>query len=182
VAPPEEVKQSQSLLPEQLLMQQNPHLHWTDAVIQAGRSSLLDLEDQINQKSEHVALVSDEYLLQYGPKTLAALQQAVRTSFKLFWDGSISMYQETTHSSTNNKDFLSTLLEVRTNSDQDEEPPVTLIHGAETEHTLRKTLLRIKIDQQEALEALQRAAKENQEEDEEDEINVSESKAEISTF
>ena len=50
--------------------------------------------------------------------------------------------------------FLNTLLEVRTDSEQHEEPPVTLIHGAETEATLRKTLLRIKVDQQEAHEQL----------------------------
>ncbi len=72
---------------------------------------------------------------------------------------------------------------MRTNTEQDEEPPVTLIHGAESESTLRKTLLRIKIDQQEALEALQRAAKENQgDSDEQEDMNMSESKAEISTF
>jgi len=88
----------------------------------------------------------EEYLLQYGPKTLAALKNAIRTSFKLFWDGSISIYQETALSSTNNKEFLTTLLEMRTNTEHDEEPPVTLIHGAESESTLRKTLLRIKID------------------------------------
>lgn len=72
---------------------------------------------------------------------------------------------------------------MRTNTEQDSEPPVTLIHGAESESTLRKTLLRIKIEQQEALEALQAAAKENQEDsDAQEELNMSESKAEISTF
>lgn len=93
---------------------------------------------------------------------MASLQKALKTTFKIFWDGSISLFQETAFSSTNNKDFLTTLLDVRTNTEQDQEPPVTLIHGSESESTLRKTLLRIKIDQQEALEALQRAAKENQ--------------------
>jgi hypothetical protein len=56
------------------------------------------------------------------------------------------MYQETAYSSTNNKEFLTALLDMRTNTEQDEEPPVTLIHGSDTEVTLRKTLLRIKID------------------------------------
>ena len=51
---------------------------------------------------------------------------------------------------------------MRTNTEQDEEPPVTLIHGAESESTLRKTLLRIKIDQQEALEAELSAARRSQ--------------------
>lgn len=78
----------------------------------------------------------------------------------MFWDGSVSLFQETACSSQNNKDFLTTLLDVRTNTEQDEEPPVTLFHGSETEQTLRKTLLRIKIDQQEAAEELARQAKE----------------------
>jgi len=92
--------------------------------------------------------------MQYGPKTLAMLHQAIKSTYKIFWDGSISLFQETAHSSQNNKDFLTTLLDTRTNTEQDDEPPVTLIHGNETEQTLRKTLLRIKIDQQEALEEL----------------------------
>jgi hypothetical protein len=83
---------------------------------------------------------------------LNKLIDAVKCSFKLFWDGCITVYQETAKSSTNNKDFLNALLELRTETDQDEEPPVTLIHGYNTEQTLRKTLMRIKIEQQEALD------------------------------
>jgi len=60
---------------------------------------------------------------------------------------------------------------------------VTLIHGHESEQTLRKTLLRIKIDQQEALDALKaKQAAEAGESEAEADINLSESKAEISTF
>jgi hypothetical protein len=59
----------------------------------------------------------DEHLLQYGPKTLNSLCEAVESSFKIFWDGSISLYQDTAKSSTNNKVFLNALLEVRTASD-----------------------------------------------------------------
>ncbi len=75
-------------------MQENPSMHWSDIMIKAEKSTLIDLEDQINkQESEHVAIVTGEqYLLQYGPKTLAALQAAIKSTFKLFWDGSISMY------------------------------------------------------------------------------------------
>lgn len=44
-------------------------------------------------KQERVVLLNpEEYLLQYGPKTLASLQNAIRTTFKLFWDGTISLY------------------------------------------------------------------------------------------
>jgi len=56
-------------------------------------------------------------LLQYGPKTLAQLHEAIRHSYKMFWDGSIAMFQETALSSTNNKEFLTELLDMRTNTD-----------------------------------------------------------------
>ena len=38
-------------------------------------------------------------------------------SFKVFWDGSISLYKDTVHSSTNNKEFLNKLLDIRMHSD-----------------------------------------------------------------
>jgi len=68
-------------------------------------------------------------VLAYGPKTMRSLKQAVNQSFKLFWDGSISMFQDTVLSSQNNKEILNTLLEMRTRTNEDEEPPVTLLHG-----------------------------------------------------
>ena len=140
-------------------------------------------EPPAETKERVVLLNPEEYLLGYGPKTLSALKNAIKTSFKVFWDGSISMYMDTALSSANNKDFLNALLEIRTDTQHDEEPPVTLIHGAETEQTLRKTLLRIKIDQQEALEAMQKAQRENVgDSDADEDMEVSESKAEISTF
>ena len=37
-------------------------------------------------------LSHDQYLLQYGPRTLQTLIEAVQCSFKLFWDGCISCY------------------------------------------------------------------------------------------
>lgn len=39
-----------------------------------------------------VLLNPEESLLQYGPKTLNLLQNAIRESYKVFWDGSISLY------------------------------------------------------------------------------------------
>ena len=60
---------------------------------------------------------------------------------------------------------------------------MTLIHGFNTEQTLRKTLMRIKIEQQEALEEQRaRQAAEAGESEQEEDIAVSESKADISTF
>jgi len=41
----------------------------------------------------------------------------LKTSFKVFWDGSISLYKDTAFSSTNNKEFLNKLLDVRMASD-----------------------------------------------------------------
>ena len=96
----------------------------------------------------------DEYLLQYGPETMAELNHLLGQSFKVFWDGSISLYKDTAFSSTNNKEFLNKLLDVRMHSDQHQEPPVTLIHGQETEVTLRETLMRIKMEQAEDIERM----------------------------
>ena len=129
-------------------------------------------------------LDSGEYLLQFGPDTLAELLQYVGHSFKIFWDGSISLYNTTVQSSTNNKDFLNKLLDVRMHSENDQEPPVTLIHGIETLTTLKDTLMRIKAEQQEEFERKQREAAEADDESlEEDDIgDLEESKEEISTF
>ena len=62
---------------------------------------------------------------------------------------------------------------------------MTLIHGQETEITLRETLMRIKIEQAEELERMKQKALEHEEESEqaEDDLSdVEESKEEISTF
>lgn len=79
---------------------------------------------------------------------------------------------------------------MRTSSESDLEPPVTMIHGYASEQCLRKTLTRIKIQQQEELEAQKAKAaleaaqnsEEDAEDDAEDEMKMSESKADISTF
>ena len=97
---------------------------------------------------------AEDMVLQYGPETMSELSHLLKHSFKVFWDGSISLYKDTVHSSTNNKEFLNSLLDVRMHSDQHQEPPVTLIHGHETEITLRETLMRIKVEQAEELERM----------------------------
>lgn len=97
------------------------------------------------------------YVLCFGPKTVRAIQSAIAKSFKLFWDGSISMYRDTFLSSANNKDVLRTLLDLRRATNEHEEPPVTFMHGQETEKFLRSTLLVMKDEEQKALEAKQRA-------------------------
>jgi len=101
-------------------------------------------QERTNEEQEEVVpagegqqIPDDYYLLGYGPKTIEALQQAVDCSFKLFWDGSVGMYIDTVISSRNNLDVLNSVLEMRTRTNDDEEPPVTLLHGQETEKFLR---------------------------------------------
>ena len=59
----------------------------------------------------------DELILQYGPETMSELAYLISHSFKVFWDGSISLFKDTVHSSTNNKEFLNKLLDIRMHSD-----------------------------------------------------------------
>lgn len=128
----------------------------------------------------------NEYTLQFGPNTMNEIQGALEHSFKVFWDGSISLYKDTVYSSSNNKEFMYKLLDVRMKTETHQEPPVTLIHGMETEVTLRETLLRIKVEQQEEADAKAKAAAEHISDEsqiEETEIEQDlESKAEVSTF
>lgn len=86
------------------------------------------------------------------------------------------LFKDTVLSSQNNKEVLNTLLDLRTRTNEHQEPPVTLLHGQETEQVLRNTLMRIKIEQQEALDAKKRAAEEKVE-DEDEEIGMEEEDA-----
>ena len=74
-----------------------------------------DLEET---KTASVKMQQSEFVLQYGPQTMEELQHLVGHSFKVFWDGSISLYKDTVMSSTNNKEFLNKLLDVRMHTDQ----------------------------------------------------------------
>lgn len=146
-------------------------------------------ENQV-QSPEEPSIAESHCIIAFGPKTVYALQEAIKLSFKMFWDGSVSMFfNDTILSCVNNKDVLNTLLEMRTKTNDHEDPPVTLLHGQETEKVLRTTLMRIKIEQQEALEAKKRAAEEYVPEEEDDEENedemedlADESEEKISTF
>lgn len=92
-------------------------------------------------------------MISYGPKTIGKIKKAINESFKLFWDGSISIYQDTFLSSQSNREILKTLLEMRRKTNEDKEPPITLMHGNDTEGMLRLTLMSIKDEEQKALEA-----------------------------
>ena len=75
------------------------------------------------------------------------------------------MFLETAESSTNNKMFLSALLDLRMQTQEHVEPPVCLMHGSETEKSLRESMMRIKQDQQAAAEAAKKRAAENADSD-----------------
>jgi len=126
----------------------SPSVPANDSNAQIPETLREDVEDAEEEKQSNVGedkhMNTDEVLLQYGPETISELGHLLKHSFKVFWDGSISLFKDTVSSSTNNKEFLNQLLDVRMHSDQHQEPPVTLIHGIETEMTLRDTLMRIK--------------------------------------
>lgn len=63
------------------------------------------------------------------------------------------MYTDTALSSSNNKEALKVLLELRRKTNGCEEPPVTFMHGIETELLLRHTLMQMKEDEQREFEA-----------------------------
>lgn len=60
---------------------------------------------------------TEDFVLQYGETTMSELGHLLKNSFKVFWDGSVSLYKDTAFSSTNNKDFLNHLLDIRMHSD-----------------------------------------------------------------
>lgn len=75
-------------------------------------------DEEVKRSTEKSAqMKADEVVIQYGPETIKELHKLLKSSFKVFWDGSISLYKDTVHSSTNNKEFLNKLLDVRMASD-----------------------------------------------------------------
>ena len=63
----------------------------------------MNLTPRMDTIDSNMQMNTSDYILQFGPKTIDAIMSAVNDSFKIFWDGSISMHKETVHSSTNNK-------------------------------------------------------------------------------
>lgn len=88
------------------------------------------------------------------------LLQMLQQSFKLLWDGSLSPSNDAAAISPSNKQFVEALLDLRVTTQNDDEPPVTLLHGIETDSVVKQALLKIKVEQQEALEEQKRKAKE----------------------
>jgi len=55
----------------------------------------------------------NHYVLEYGPKTYEQLND-IECHFKLFWDGSLSLYKDNVLSSAFNKHMVAKLLDFRT--------------------------------------------------------------------
>jgi len=108
-------------------------------------------------------------------------------SFKVFWDGSLTLFKDAVLASESNKVFVSTLLDHRKATHDDIEPPIALLHGTETEIVLRQAIMRIKVEQAQALEEQKRRARAEGDEEEEEEADnqtntLDESKEEASTL
>ena len=66
----------------------------------SGTQDQMEMDDAMEEEEETGPTINEShYVLGYGPKTIEAVMQAVGQSFKLFWDGSISMFMETALSS-----------------------------------------------------------------------------------
>jgi len=144
-----------------------------------------DFEDPALAPHIDLGINENEFVVEFGPETQSQLS-LVESSFKLLWDGSLSVYKDNVLSSAFNKALVARLLDFRARTQNDDEPPVTLLHGAETEQVLRHSLMRIRVEQQEEEEERRRKAREAGEEveDEEDQITMTndESRDEVSTF
>ena len=93
------------------------------------------------------------------------LTETINCSFKVLWDGSVSLFKDSILAASNNKDLVSTLLTLREQSANDPEPPITLLHGTETEQVVKSSLLRVKVEEAERLEEQKRIAREEGGED-----------------
>ena len=88
----------------------------------------------------------DEYVLEFGHLTRTQIQREIEASFKLFWDGSISPFKDAVLASETNKIVVSKLLDLRLRTANDEEPPITLLLGSETETVIRHSLMRLRVE------------------------------------
>ena len=83
-----------------------------------GNEENKEVIEEAEEEIEPKQMDPDDFILQYGPETVQELGYLLSHSFKVFWDGSISLYNDTIYSSTNNKEFLNKLLDIRMHSDQ----------------------------------------------------------------
>jgi hypothetical protein len=132
-------------------------------------SSMMRVDEQASHADGEESIHQDEVkstdvVLEYSDATREDLQALIPSTFKLLWDGTLSplppsVTADSAHALLTNKLFVERLLDLRVNSQNDDEPPVTLLHGSETETVVRASLLRVKLEQQEAQEEAKRLAK-----------------------
>ena len=72
----------------------------------------------------------DEIVIEFPECQVNELVGGIQKAFKLIWDGSISIQTSHYLASMANKRFVEALQELRLQTEQDEEPPVTFCHGA----------------------------------------------------
>lgn len=87
------------------------------------------------------------------------LSSYVMDSFKVLWDGSISIWLGHHLASMSNKKFVEDMQSMRQATENDTEPPVTLLHGEQTQQVLMNQLTRIKVEQKQAAEEAKWQAK-----------------------
>ena len=85
-------------------------------------------------------------MLEYGEQTRNKFVSVLESTFKFFWDGSLSIIKDAILASEFNKLATAKLLDFRQRTNNDDEPPVTLLHGEETETVIRHSLMRLKVD------------------------------------
>jgi hypothetical protein len=98
-------------------------------------------------------VTDDEFIIDFDVDYLI---QKLSSVYKLFWDGSLSMVKTSVYASESNKRFVQELLNWRTITNEDPEPPIVLVHGIESEEVIRFSLLRLKAEEQERNEEQKR--------------------------
>jgi hypothetical protein len=56
---------------------------------------------------------ANDYVFEFGTNTMFSLNMTVEKTFKVLWDGSISLFKDCMLANTNNKSFVSHLLDMR---------------------------------------------------------------------
>mmetsp|Transcript_39604 Transcript_39604/g.38159 ORF Transcript_39604/g.38159 Transcript_39604/m.38159 type:complete len:153 (+) Transcript_39604:481-939(+) len=97
------------------------------------------------------------------------------------------MFKDAVLASNSNKRLVQCILDHRKDTQEDQEPPLMLIHGSESEVVLRSSLMRIKVEQAELLEEQKKKARADGEDEDEDQQDnqtnaLDESKEEASTL
>lgn len=123
-----------------------------------GRSVLQHMEEAEAHHSEgepaetvHDEVKTHELIIEFAEETKHHITSLIPTTFKLLWDGTLSPMppasaENSAYAQLTNKHFVETLLDVRVSSQNDDEPPVTLLHGSETETVVKSSLLRVKLE------------------------------------